>query len=75
MNYFRLARDPSQGVLPDPFLGQNIGPVPGYGVSYYCILEFTFILSNNKSYLKQLWDNFTFLSHFIYWMKTFLLLC
>jgi len=35
MHAFRLARDPTQGALPDPYLGQSIGPMPGYGVSFY----------------------------------------
>jgi len=35
MHSFRLARDPTQGVLPDPYLGQGIGPMPGYGVSFH----------------------------------------
>jgi hypothetical protein len=33
MPYFRLARDPTAAALADPYLGQSIGPVPGYGVS------------------------------------------
>ena len=37
MPYFRIARDPSnlQAALADPYLGQSIGPVPGYGVSFW----------------------------------------
>ena len=35
--FFRLARDPTTAAataaLADPYLGQSIGPVPGYGVS------------------------------------------
>ncbi len=38
MHSFRLASDPTQGALPDPYLGQSIGPMPGYGVSRSCIL-------------------------------------
>ena len=34
MPYFRLARDPTAAALADPYLGQSIGPVPGYGVSF-----------------------------------------
>ncbi len=34
-DFFRLAGNPSQGVLPDPYLGQSIGPMPGYGVSLH----------------------------------------
>ena len=31
---FRIARDPTTAAaLADPYLGQSIGPVPGYGVS------------------------------------------
>ena len=31
---FSLARDPTAApALADPYLGQSIGPVPGYGVS------------------------------------------
>jgi len=33
MPYFRIARDPTAAALADPYLGQSIGPVPGYGVS------------------------------------------
>ena len=32
---FRIARDPTTAAaLADPYLGQSIGPVPGYGVSF-----------------------------------------
>ena len=34
MPYFRIARDPTAAALADPYLGQSIGPVPGYGVSF-----------------------------------------
>lgn len=31
---FRIARDPTTAAaIADPYLGQSIGPVPGYGVS------------------------------------------
>jgi hypothetical protein len=36
---FRIARDPTTAAaLADPYLGQSIGPVPGYGVSFSCVL-------------------------------------
>ena len=38
MPYFRIARDPTAAALADPYLGQSIGPVPGYGVSF-CALS------------------------------------
>ena len=49
MHYFRLARDPTQGALPDPYLGQSIGPVPGYGVSHFVHFDvyILFIFSSN----------------------------
>ena len=35
MPRFRIARDPTTAAaLADPYLGQSIGPVPGYGVSF-----------------------------------------
>lgn len=39
---FRIARDPTTAAaLADPYLGQSIGPVPGYGVSFFlCYLYF-----------------------------------
>jgi RNA binding protein fox-1 len=30
-----LARDPTAAALADPYLGQSIGPVPGYGAALY----------------------------------------
>jgi hypothetical protein len=30
-----LARDPTAAALADPYLGQSIGPVPGYGTALY----------------------------------------
>ena len=33
LSRFSLARDPTAAALADPYLGQSIGPVPGYGVS------------------------------------------
>jgi hypothetical protein len=40
---FRIARDPTTAAaLADPYLGQSIGPVPGYGVSFSCV-QFIFI--------------------------------
>ena len=34
LSRFSLARDPTTAAaLADPYLGQSIGPVPGYGVS------------------------------------------
>jgi len=35
MPYFRIARDPTAAALADPYLGQSIGPVPGYGAALY----------------------------------------
>ena len=40
---FRIARDPTTAAaLADPYLGQSIGPVPGYGVSFYSCVMFIF---------------------------------
>ena len=46
MPYFRIARDPSnlQAALADPYLGQSIGPVPGYGVSFWLSLHIILLL-------------------------------
>jgi hypothetical protein len=30
-----IARDPTAAALADPYLGQSIGPVPGYGAALY----------------------------------------
>ena len=47
MPYFRIARDPTAAALADPYLGQSIGPVPGYGVSLIIYtLQFTFHYSH-----------------------------
>ena len=41
---FRIARDPTTAAaLADPYLGQSIGPVPGYGVSFTCVLLIYFV--------------------------------
>ena len=40
---FRIARDPTTAAaLADPYLGQSIGPVPGYGVSFLVLCLFQF---------------------------------
>ena len=44
MPRFRIARDPNTAAaLADPYLGQSIGPVPGYGVSF-CIFVVVLIV-------------------------------
>ena len=47
MPYFRLARDPTAAALADPYLGQSIGPVPGYGVSF---VIYRFFLPAGKNF-------------------------
>ena len=44
MPYFRIARDPTAAALADPYLGQSIGPVPGYGVSLPLQLSIFFLI-------------------------------
>ena len=40
---FRIARDPTTAAaLADPYLGQSIGPVPGYGVSFFVLCLFKY---------------------------------
>ena len=45
MPYFRLARDPTAAALADPYLGQSIGPVPGYGVSFIIYIFYLFLFN------------------------------
>ena len=45
MPYFRIARDPTAAALADPYLGQSIGPVPGYGVSLSLLSIFSVKIS------------------------------
>ena len=45
---FRIARDPTTAAaLADPYLGQSIGPVPGYGVSF---VIYRFFLPAGKNF-------------------------
>ena len=45
MPYFRIARDPTAAALADPYLGQSIGPVPGYGVSFELLHKIIYFYS------------------------------
>ena len=53
MPYFRLARDPTAAALADPYLGQSIGPVPGYGVSFLILNNFLSSVQENFSVFQQ----------------------
>ena len=52
MPYFRIARDPTAAALADPYLGQSIGPVPGYGVSF-CVMFISILITFHKTKYRQ----------------------
>jgi hypothetical protein len=53
---FRIARDPTTAAaLADPYLGQSIGPVPGYGVSFFSCVMFIFEISIFIVFDTNLW--------------------
>ena len=67
MPYFRIARDPSnlQAALADPYLGQSIGPVPGYGVSFWLSsLHIFFIIIYSIIIIIMSFGNIFYFSYF-----------